>query len=166
MFWFHLLWLICLFCFALFCFVLLCLTYFINFLCFFLIWFSYFDFIFRVGQQTVLTLKIKNSEILSSPFTISRVKYGNERIDEYTLKHGNDYLEESEKLILADLSSEKSTGLPDEVTDFAEIDKFLSGNFMDGKKYCKLKNSFFAESRKKLICHQYYSLVYYILIIQ
>ena len=86
-----------------------------------------------------MTLKIKNSEILSSPFTISRVKYGNERNDEYTLKHGNDYLEESEKLNLTNLDPEPSKGLPDEVTDFAEIDKFLSGNFMDGKKYCKLK---------------------------
>ena len=90
--------------------------------------------IFRVGQQTVLTLKIKNSGILSSPFTISRVKYGDERDDEYTLKHGNYYLEESEKI-----NPELSTEILDKKIDFTEIDKFLSGNFMDGKKYCKLK---------------------------
>jgi hypothetical protein len=108
----------------------------------------------RIGQQMVLTLKIKNSEILSSPFKISRVKYGNERNDEYSLKHGNDYLEESEKLILTDLGSELSTEINEEKKDFIEIDKFLSGNFMDGKKYCKLQNSFFAESHDELICHQ------------
>lgn len=92
---------------------------------------------FHTGQQTVLQLKIKNSEILSSPFTISRVKYGNERNDEFTLKNGNDYIEESEKLNLTDLDPETLTANSGEAIDFTEIDKFLSGNYMDGKKYCE-----------------------------
>jgi hypothetical protein len=42
-----------------------------------------------IGQQSIIPLRINNTEFLSSSYTISQVFYGADRRDEYSLKNGS-----------------------------------------------------------------------------
>jgi hypothetical protein len=100
-----------------------------------------FPLFYLPGQQLVLPLRIKNSQIIPSPFTVSKVRYGNDRNDQYSLNTGDDGFENTEIInrLKTNCNDEKivksknnNSNEEDENTERISVD-----NIYEGKSKCK-----------------------------
>ena len=90
----------------------------------------------------VLPLRIKNSQIIPSPFTVSKVRYGNDRNDLYSLNTGDDGDENTEmmnrlKITNNDENKTKNKNSNNNNDEDENIEKFTIDNIFEGKSKCK-----------------------------
>lgn len=93
----------------------------------------------------VLPLRIKNSQIIPSPFTVSKVRYGNDRNDQYSINTGDDDFENAEMINRLKINSNGEKKVKSKNSNNIEEDENIDGisvnNIYEGKSKCKYVRS-------------------------